>query len=563
MVRRLLQQTRVRASALANTAAFLLAALGILAIDQMLVAVRRSEAQRVAGETAVFVRGFLDVHQQALQVMRTLFIDGADPVTPREFEATISVLDVRRTAFRRLWLTDSSGVVQHEWMNGEVSSPPILGMDIDTTRVLQLRAIMRLVRRSGEAQSSNAGPLFGGESGFAIVEPLFVNGKIAAVAGGTIGGAAVLAALDDIVHPELYPGLHSRIIIAPNDTLAIDGVDGEPRLVGETARADLEAPGGATWQVVIFYDPGYERRWALWLTAALLMGSLTIAFVHARRQANRLSERTVELERLSAELLRANRAKSEFLASVSHELRTPLNAIVGFVDMLRDGVYGEMPPRQASPIARVAASATHLRVLVDQILDIAKLAAGRMEYHTEPVDVRGLVTEVASEIESLLNERDLHLRLLLPPALPRISTDRTHLRQILLNLLGNAIKYTSEGAIVVEARVAEMSAIPAHLTGLAPPSPVTGEISTMPPSNRWISVAVTDSGIGIASSDFDRIFEEFEQVNAGPRTDSMVRGTGLGLAISRRLARLIGGDITVRSEVGRGSTFTVWLPADA
>jgi signal transduction histidine kinase len=248
---------------------------------------------------------------------------------------------------------------------------------------------------------------------------------------------------------------------------------------------------------------------------------------------------------------------------VSHELRKPLNAIVGFVDMLQDGVYGEMPPRQAAPISRVASSATHLRHLVDQVLDIAKLAAGRMEFHAEPVDVRALVTEVASEIESLLNERDLHLRLLLPETLPRISTDRTHLRQIILNLLGNAIKYTREGGIVVEARIADLATAPAHLSGMVPPSPVTGEMSTMPPAHRWIAVAVTDSGIGIAPNDFDRIFEEFEQVNAGPRTDSMVRGTGLGLAISRRLARLIGGDITVTSEVGRGSTFTLWLPADS
>jgi signal transduction histidine kinase len=211
----------------------------------------------------------------------------------------------------------------------------------------------------------------------------------------------------------------------------------------------------------------------------------------------------------------------------------------------------------------VASSATHLRHLVDQILDIAKLAAGRMEFHNEPVDVRALVTEVASEIEPLLNERDLHLQLLLPPALPRISTDRTHLRQIVLNLLGNAIKYTPEGGIVIDVRAEEASAAPAHLVGGAAPSPVTGEISNTPPASRWVSISVRDSGIGIAPNDYDRIFEEFEQVNAGPRTDSMVRGTGLGLAISRRLARLIGGDVTVKSDLGRGSTFTVWLPADA
>jgi signal transduction histidine kinase len=559
MVRTLLRRTRLRASALANTAAFVLAILGVVAIDRMLMATRQSAAERAAGEAAVFVRGFLEVHEQSLQVMRTLFIDGPREVSAREFAAIIDILGERNSAFQRLWLTDSAGVVRHEWVFGNESVPRAAGMDIDTVPMLGLRLLAQLARRTGTMQSSNTGALSTGESGFAILEPLQIDGRFVAFAGGFIGGNSVLQALDSLVPGET----HARLILSANDTVAADPASERPRFGEQSARGELMAPGSNPWEVVIFYTAGYRGRLGLWMTAALLLGSLTIAFIHTRRQALRLGERTVELERLSAELLRANRAKSEFLASVSHELRTPLNAIVGFVDMLQDGVYGEMPPRQAAPIARVASSATHLRHLVDQVLDIAKLAAGRMEFHAEPADVRALVTEVASEIESLLNERDLHMRLILPPALPRISTDRTHLRQIVLNLLGNAIKYTREGGIVVEARVTDVTAVPPHLSGNAPPSPVTGEISTMPPAHRWVAVAVTDSGIGIAPADFDRIFEEFEQVNAGPRTDSMVRGTGLGLAISRRLARLIGGDITVSSTVGRGSTFTLWLPADS
>jgi signal transduction histidine kinase len=558
VARQFLRRTRLRASALANGAAFVLAILGVIAIDQMLMSARRSAAERVAGEAAVFVRGFLDVHEQSLRIMRTLFIDGLD-VTDREFAAMVEILDHSGSAFQRIGLTDSAGVVQHEWTFGEGADPRITGVDLDTVPALDLRILAQMARRTGGTQSSNTATLSSGEPGFLILEPLSVDGRFVSFAGGIITGQAVLAALDSLASRETY----ARIIVSSQtDTVAADPPSERPRR-GESVRAELMAPGSNPWEVVILYTSGYTGRLALWLTAALLLGSLTVAFVHTRRQAIRLGERTVELERLSAELLRANRAKSEFLANVSHELRTPLNAIVGFVDMLQDGVYGEMPPRQAAPISRVASSATHLRHLVDQVLDIAKLAAGRMEFHAEPVDVRALVTEVASEIESLLNERDLHLRLLLPETLPRISTDRTHLRQIILNLLGNAIKYTREGGIVVEARIADLATAPAHLSGMVPPSPVTGEMSTMPPAHRWIAVAVTDSGIGIAPNDFDRIFEEFEQVNAGPRTDSMVRGTGLGLAISRRLARLIGGDITVTSEVGRGSTFTLWLPADS
>lgn len=559
MIRRFIRRTRLRASALANTAAFLLAALGVLAIDQMLVAKRRTDAERAAGEAAVYVRGFLAVHEQALQVMRTLYLGGRRDVRDEDFTAVIQILEDHVPAFSRLWLTDSSGVIRHEWGFGGVAGPGLIGVDLDTLRMLELRVIAQLARRYDQPQSSNTGVLLTGERGFAVLQPIRLGGDFVAFAGGTINGVAVLTALDSLDPSTPF----RRIILAANDTVAADVPSGTLMAKRRTAVAELTAPGGSPWQVMMLYDSGYPGRSALWIVALLLLGTLTVAFLHARRQAIRLADRTVELERLSAELLRANRAKSEFLASVSHELRTPLNAIVGFVEMLRDGVYGEMTPRQTSPVERVASSATHLRHLVDQILDIAKLAAGRMEFHNEPVDVRALVTEVASEIEPLLNERDLHLQLHLPPALSRISTDRTHLRQIVLNLLGNAIKYTPEGGIVVEVRAEESSVAPAHLIGGAPPSAVTGEISNAPPASHWISISVRDSGIGIAPNDYDRIFEEFEQVNAGPRTDSMVRGTGLGLAISRRLARLIGGDVTVKSDLGRGSTFTIWLPADA
>lgn len=559
MLRRFIRRSRLRASALANTAAFLLAALGVLAIDQMLVATRRTDAERAAGEAAVYVRGFLAVHEQALQVMRTLYLGGRREVRSEDFTAVIQILEDHVPAFSRLWLTDSSGVIRHEWGFDGDAGPALLGVDLDTLRTLELRAIAQLARRYDQPQSSNTGVLFTGARGFAILQPIRLNEDFVAFAGGTINGVAVLSALDS-----LYPDIpFRRIILAANDTVAADAPPRTRMTRRRAAVAELTAPGGSPWQVMMMYDSGYPGRPALWTVALLLLGTLTVAFLHARRQAMRLADRTVELERLSAELLRANRAKSEFLASVSHELRTPLNAIVGFVEMLRDGVYGEMTPRQTSPVERVASSATHLRHLVDQILDIAKLAAGRMEFHTEPVDVRVLVTEVASEIEPLLNDRDLLLQLHLPPALPRISTDRTHLRQIVLNLLGNAIKYTPEGGIVIEVRAEEPSVAPSHFVGGAPPSAVTGEISNAPPASRWVSISVRDSGIGIAHNDYDRIFEEFEQVNAGPRTDSMVRGTGLGLAISRRLARLIGGDVTVKSDLGRGSTFTVWLPADA
>jgi signal transduction histidine kinase len=293
-------------------------------------------------------------------------------------------------------------------------------------------------------------------------------------------------------------------------------------------------------------------RIGLWAMGLVTLTALTMAVLYERRLTRRMAERSSELERLSAELLRANRAKSEFLANISHELRTPLNAIVGFVDLLREGVYGELTPRQEGPVQRIETSATHLRQLVDQVLDLAKMTAGRMEVHTEAVDLRPFVLDVTTEIESLATERGLQLSIAIGPSVPRIRTDSGHLRSILVNLLGNAVKYTTDGGIAVRARA------------VAPDEP---RPASLPRANSglgvWVAIQVSDTGIGIAPTDQERIFEEFEQVNAGPRGDSARRGTGLGLPISRRLARLLGGELTVESALGKGSTFTVWLPMEA
>jgi len=296
-------------------------------------------------------------------------------------------------------------------------------------------------------------------------------------------------------------------------------------------------------------------RIVLWVCALGALSALVIALVHERAQAQRIAERSDELERLSGELLRANRAKSEFLANVSHELRTPLAAVVGFIDLLRDGAYGELAPRQIGPVERIESSANHLCELVDQILDLSKLAAGRLEASTESLSLRAFVIDVASEVESLLTEKGLTFSIAVPATLPKVETDPTHLRQILVNLLGNAIKFTASGTIAIRAAQVADGAVP-RVAGRSRRRPLLAE------GGSFIALQVTDTGTGIAEKDHERIFEEFEQVNAGPRGDSSRRGTGLGLSISRRLARLLGGDITVESEPGAGATFTIWLPLD-
>src|SRR4026209_2464181 len=226
-----------------------------------------------------------------------------------------------------------------------------------------------------------------------------------------------------------------------------------------------------------------------WLVSLATVLGLVLILRHERRQARSLVERSKERERLSSELLRVNRMKSEFLANVSHELRTPLNAIVGFVDLLREGVYGELAPRQVKPVERIEASANHLRHLVDQILDLAKMAAGRLDVHTEILDVRPFILDVASEVESLVNEKDLSLSLTMGSALPRIRTDPTHLRQILVNLIGNAVKYTTPGTIIVRTRTVSRA------EGLALGMPE--DLLPDQPDATWLCVQVADPGIGI------------------------------------------------------------------
>ena len=296
---------------------------------------------------------------------------------------------------------------------------------------------------------------------------------------------------------------------------------------------------------------GRALRTSLWMLGVLAVIALLVVVARERKQTHHLAARTEELERLYEEVARSNRMKSEFLANVSHELRTPLNAVVGFVEMLREGVYGELSPRQALPVDRIAGSATHLRQLVDRLLDIAKIAAGRLEVSPEAIVLRPFVLDVASEMESLVSERGLTLTIGIGAGLPKIHSDRTHLRQILINLIGNAVKYTAAGGIEVRARVVQGDAA---AKGSDEPPPGTDA--------HWIALQVADTGVGIAAADRERIFDEFEQVNAGARTDSARRGTGLGLAISRRLARVLGGNLTVASELGRGSVFTVWLPLE-
>ncbi|HEX5727413.1 MAG TPA: PAS domain-containing sensor histidine kinase [Longimicrobiaceae bacterium] len=252
-----------------------------------------------------------------------------------------------------------------------------------------------------------------------------------------------------------------------------------------------------------------------------------------QEQATELHAVAEELERQRAAAEEANRAKSRFLASMSHELRTPLNAIAGYVQLLEMGIHGPVTAAQLEALGRVGRSQQHLLRLINDILDLARIEAGKVEYRLEEVELAELLASVAPMVEPQLAEREMAFSVAVEPALCAWA-DREKVQQVVINLLSNAIKFTPPGgSISVDAAWREER---------------PGEVF----------LRVSDTGVGISAADQAAVFEPFVQV--GERGARRSQGTGLGLAISRDLARGMGGDLRVRSEEGRGSTFTLTLP---
>jgi signal transduction histidine kinase len=234
--------------------------------------------------------------------------------------------------------------------------------------------------------------------------------------------------------------------------------------------------------------------------------------------------------RLYEEARRANKMKSDFLAVLSHDLRTPLTAIIGYVDLMQMGVPDPLPDATRQRLQRIRTSATHLLYLLNELLIYARLDAGRDEMRLREVDVREICRDAAAVAEPLALERQLRFHLDLPENPVILQTDPDKLRQVLVNLVGNGVKYTQQGEVCVELR--DM-----------------GE--------QRAAIRVRDTGVGIAEQHLQHIFEPFWQVN--PTRHTTDGGTGLGLSVVRRLVQLLGGDVSVESELGKGSTFTVTL----
>jgi PAS domain S-box-containing protein len=253
-----------------------------------------------------------------------------------------------------------------------------------------------------------------------------------------------------------------------------------------------------------------------------------------RRRSQELEEtnRRLELEEQNKRIQEANRLKSEFVANMSHELRTPLNSVIGFAELMVSGKVGAMAEAHREYLGDILNSSKHLLQLINDVLDLAKVEAGKIEIRPEPIDPARIVFEVRDILRGLAGERRTKVEVEVDPSLTDLVLDPPKLKQVLYNYLSNAIKFTPEGGRV--------------------------RVIMVPEGPARVRIEVEDTGIGVRQEDLHRLFVEFQQLDAG--TAKKYPGTGLGLAVTKRVVEAQGGTVEVRSELGRGSTFAAILP---
>jgi signal transduction histidine kinase len=261
-----------------------------------------------------------------------------------------------------------------------------------------------------------------------------------------------------------------------------------------------------------------------------LASQVAIAVQNARLFAE--AGQQAERERETSERLReVDRLKSQFLANMSHELRTPLNSIIGYSEVLLDGVDGELTEDAEEDVEAIHNSGKHLLSIINEILDLAKIEAGEMHLDIKDVDVVEFVHEIVRTGQILVKNKPVELTVIQEGDIPMVSADAVRLRQIIWNLMSNAVKFTEVGHVNVRLHM---------------------------PNHKFVSITVEDSGVGMTQDDLDVIFERFSQVDGS--STRRAGGTGLGLTITKQLVEMHGGEINVSSEMGEGSTFSITLP---
>ncbi|MFL5595373.1 MAG: ATP-binding protein [Gemmatimonadaceae bacterium] len=315
---------------------------------------------------------------------------------------------------------------------------------------------------------------------------------------------------------------------------------GFPITVGETTEIDIIQRGGADvcFAELRVVDTEWEDE---------QMKLVSLRDVTDRKRAEERAHQLAREREARLEAEAASQAKSEFLAIMSHELRTPLNAVLGYAELLELGISGPLTDAQRQQLGRIGMSGRHLLGLVNEVLDLAKVEAGRLSVRSAPATTSEAVALAIALIQPQAAAHGLELEVgAIPDPPPVYIGDEERVRQILVNLLSNAVKFTPPlgkirilvGTTVAPDREARLLA-----------------------NRPYVCLKVADSGVGIPENKLLSIFDPFVQAESGPTRSK--EGSGLGLTISRRLARLMGGDLTVRSTVGKGTTFTLWLPAEA
>jgi signal transduction histidine kinase len=314
--------------------------------------------------------------------------------------------------------------------------------------------------------------------------------------------------------------------------------------------------GILTWLAVItlfmLLAGGYfGYRWSLLLesekAAAFKLQQKTAELIHKNNQLNQMNE---EREMLNQQLTAASTAKSRFLANMSHELRTPMNSIIGFSQILEDGFTGELNEKQKEYVGYILTSGTHLLSLINDILDLSKVEAGKMELELIRFPVRDALEEAAAQFMGRCREHNIQLKINIEPQADlELEADERKFKQILLNLLSNAVKFTPDGGTVsVAARLALKEVVDSSMTKEGPVLPQRG----------FLEIAVSDTGIGIKDEDQNKLFNPFSQIESA--YNKQYEGTGLGLALTKKFVELHHGKIWVESKLGQGSTFTFALP---
>jgi len=336
------------------------------------------------------------------------------------------------------------------------------------------------------------------------------------------GGRLVPATVMN-VDPETAVSIATRVLVSSvHDPNRIQHAQVPNTALPYVAHIPLSARGRAVGLLSAYF----KKQRDISETEARALRTIARLVSVAKENADLVSE----LRDNNLQLERANRLKSEFLASVSHELRTPMNAIIGYTKLMLDGLDGDLTEQQVADLQRVAQAADNLLGLINGLLDLAKIEAGKMELNAEEVDVQTVVEEVIELVRPQAEAKGLALEMDVPRLMPAAFADRARVRQVLVNLAANAVKFTEHGSVTVAASTAD----------------------------GWITLAVSDTGVGISPEAQTYIFDEFRQADSS--TTRKYGGTGLGLAISKRLVALHGGRIWVDSTLGSGSTFRFTLP---